>query len=304
MDLLHHHLDRARATGSAFARTVRHGPWGLRLDVGAPLVVHVVIEGRTTIWLDDDPAGAVELGPGDVAVVSGGRGHRMAHRLGARCQPIERFVTGDAGVPADGPRVDFLCGAYRFEGDTQHLLVDGLPPLGVVRPGPGDRLRLATDLLAWELAEPTAGQQTAVDRLLDLMLVLLIREAYGRDGEHAPAWYAAADDPRVREPMRAMHERPAAPWSVPKLAGLAGLSRARFARVFTELLGQTPMGYLTDLRMSLARDRLRDPAATLAQVAHEVGYADAYAFAAAFKREHGVAPGRWRQQLAATGAPT
>src|SRR5687767_6546759 len=162
MDLLQEHLTRARASGSVFARTVRHGPWGLALEPGLPLVVHVVVEGRVSVWLDEtdgDPAsGPVDLGPGDVALVSGGRGHRLAHRAGARCRSLERFALDDEGTPADGARVDFLCGAYRFDGDAGRTIVAGLPPLLAVRPAPGDRLRLATDLLAWELAEPSAGQ--------------------------------------------------------------------------------------------------------------------------------------------------
>lgn len=296
MDLLHQHLARARASGSAFARTVRHGPWGLALDTGLPLVVHVVVEGRVALWLDDADVAPVELGPGDVALVSGGRGHRLAHRTGARCRTLDRFQLEAEGTPDAGPRADFLCGAYRFEGDAGRVLVDSLPPLLVVRPGPGDRLRLTGDLLAWELADPYSGQQTAVDRLLDVMLVQLLRESFGSDCEHAPRWYAAASDPRVGVPLQALHERPGHPWTVTELAALAGLSRAAFARAFGDRLDQTPMGYLTDLRMSLARDRLRVTATTLSQVAHEVGYADAYAFAAAFKRVHGVAPGRWRTQ--------
>lgn len=299
MDLLQQHLERSRASGSVFARTVRHGPWGLALAAGEPLVVHVVVEGRVAVWLDDAPGGAppaVELGPGDVALVSGGLGHRLAHRAGARCRSLPAFAQDDEGTPDDGPRVDFVCGAYRFDGDAGRHLVGGLPPLLVVRPGPGDRLRLATDLLSWELAAPTAGQQTAVDRLLDVLLVHLLRESFGRECELAPRWYAAGDDPRIGAPLRALHERPEHPWTVSELAGVAGLSRAAFARAFADLLGQTPMSYLTDLRMSLARDRLRDPAVALGQIAREVGYADPYSFAAAFKRLHGAPPGRWRSR--------
>lgn len=46
--------------------------------------------------------------------------------------------------------------------------------------------------------------------------------------------------------------------------------------------------------MVLARDALVRPNATVATVAREVGYANEFSFAAAFKRAHGVAPGRWR----------
>ncbi len=48
--------------------------------------------------------------------------------------------------------------------------------------------------------------------------------------------------------------------------------------------------------MTLARDHLRTGELTLAQVAARTGYASPYAFAAAFRRHHGLPPGQWRQQ--------
>ena len=78
------------------------------------------------------------------------------------------------------------------------------------------------------------------------------------------------------------------------LAAEAALSRSAFARRFTELLGLGPLAYLTDWRMALARERLRDSDDRLAAVAQSLGYGSEFAFAAAFKRHHGAAPGRWR----------
>jgi AraC-like DNA-binding protein len=56
------------------------------------------------------------------------------------------------------------------------------------------------------------------------------------------------------------------------------------------------MQYLTDWRMTLARDHLRTDELTLAQIAACTGYASPYAFAAAFRRHHGCPPGQWRQR--------
>jgi len=82
---------------------------------------------------------------------------------------------------------------------------------------------------------------------------------------------------------------------VPELAALSGLSRAAFARIFQIALGQAPMQYLTEWRMTLARDHLRAGELTLAQIGARTGYASPYAFAAAFRRHHRVPPGQWRQ---------
>ena len=93
-----------------------------------------------------------------------------------------------------------------------------------------------------------------------------------------------------------MHEDASHPWTVPELAAISGLSRAAFARAFRDALGQAPLQYLTDWRMTLARDHLRADELSLASIAAAVGYGSPYAFAAAFRRHHGIPPGAWRQQ--------
>jgi AraC-like DNA-binding protein len=93
-----------------------------------------------------------------------------------------------------------------------------------------------------------------------------------------------------------MHEDAGHSWTVPELATISGLSRAAFARVFRDALGQAPLQYLTEWRMTLARDHLRAGELSLANIAGMVGYGSPYAFAAAFRRHHGIAPGAWRQQ--------
>ncbi|MHA6765655.1 helix-turn-helix domain-containing protein [Streptacidiphilus sp. PAMC 29251] len=85
-----------------------------------------------------------------------------------------------------------------------------------------------------------------------------------------------------------------------KLAAVSGLSRAAFARAFRDALGQAPMQYLTEWRMSLARDHLRVDELTLAQIADTIGYGSPFAFAAAFRRHHAEPPGTWRQRERAT----
>ena len=81
------------------------------------------------------------------------------------------------------------------------------------------------------------------------------------------------------------------------------MSRATFARVFHQVLEQAPMQYLTDWRMTLARDLLLAQEATMDEIAAETGYSTVYAFATAFRRHHGEPPRRWQEHaLAATPA--
>jgi methylphosphotriester-DNA--protein-cysteine methyltransferase len=60
-------------------------------------------------------------------------------------------------------------------------------------------------------------------------------------------------------------------------------------------VGQLPMQYLTDWRMTLARERLLANELTIGQIAQRTGYSSPNAFAATFRRHVGLLPARWRQ---------
>ena len=300
MDILQDHLARARASGGVFARSVARPPWGLRLPGTIQLALHTVMQGRAWLWLED-PRDAVELAPGDLALVVGGPDHHIAYERGAACLSPERFREQHADDEhaahehADhrGATV-FLCGAYRFSGDVGRGLIQTLPPILLLSAAAHDPLHDVIVLLSRELSGPAPGQQTVLDRLLDVLLVLAMRACF-EQSPTAPRWYQAYTDPRLSPALHAIHSDAGHPWTVPELANLSGLSRPAFARNFERALGQAPMQYLTDWRMALARDYLRTGELTLDQIANRTGYASPNAFAAAFRRHHGQPPGHWRQ---------
>jgi transcriptional regulator GlxA family with amidase domain len=102
-------------------------------------------------------------------------------------------------------------------------------------------------------------------------------------------------DRQVERALEAMTARPEHRWTVESLAKLAGLSRAAFARRFVRSTGAPPLEYLTDLRMQLAAARLRETDEPLVAIAISVGYVSEFAFAKAFKRRFGRAPGLFRR---------
>jgi AraC-like DNA-binding protein len=210
---------------------------------------------------------------------------------------LEQFQArhGDDDRHPPGSANIFLCGAYVFSGDVGKGLLEALPPVLTLSAAANDPLHDVIGLLSSELGTSAPGQQTVLDRLLDILLVLAIRAWFQRS-PHAPRWYQASADPRLGPALTAMHTDATHAWTVPELAALSGLSRAAFARIFQLALGQAPMQYLTEWRMTLARDHLRAGELTLAQIGARTGYASPYAFAAAFRRHHGVPPGKWRQQ--------
>ena len=189
-----------------------------------------------------------------------------------------------------------LCGAYEVAPARVHPMLLDLPE--VVHLPARDELRSAIQLLDAEMQRPRLGSDALVPALLDTLLVYLLRAWFTEQpARPATGWAAALNDPVVSAALRAVHRDPAHPWTVAKLAAEAGLSRAPFALRFAALTGRPPMTYLTWWRMTVAARLLRESDAPLSAVAGEVGYRSEFAFAAAFKREHGIAPGRYRRAV-------
>jgi AraC-like DNA-binding protein len=112
---------------------------------------------------------------------------------------------------------------------------------------------------------------------------------------------AASGGPEVAHPgiaaaLREIHENPHRPWTVGRLSEVAGMPRTAFSRLFTTAVGRPPMRYLTGWRLGRAARLLRETDAALASIAPRVGYSTEFAFSAAFRREYGVSPGRFRSE--------
>ena len=311
MDVLTDMLQRSRARGAAFSHSTARGEWGVRFPEATQLAIHGILGGEAFAWTGR-PDDARRVLAGDVVLVRGPSPHQMGHVPAA---DVVEFECHSASAPPSGGvlRVEFgsgtgdpttfFCGAYRFEGDLCAGLLGGLPGLTVVRPRAGSSLRATIDVFAGELLQESAGQQALLDSLLDVILVQALREQLAADLDAAPTWFRAMADPGVGAALRAIHADPQREWTVAGLAAEAALSRATFARRFTRLLGLAPLAYVTDWRMALAREQLRAGDAGLAAIARSLGYASEFSFAAAFKRHHGVAPGRWRAAAADSTHP-
>lgn len=316
MDVLSGLLDGPRAHDAFVLRSLLEPPWGLRVADEAPLTLMAVVRGEAVVRLDTGERR--HLVAGDVGIRCGREPYEVVDADATAPQivihPGQRCATPDGvelhdvmslgvrtwGNSATGSTV-VLTGTYRLDGEVSRRLLAALPPLLVVPHGGDDRL---VSLLAEEVVRDAPGQQTVLDRLLDLVLIESLRRWLASQGGDAPAWFRAAGDPIVGAALRLMHDDPAHPWTVASLAGRVGVSRALFARRFTELVGEPPMTYLTSWRLALAADLLRDPDGTVTSVARQVGYGTPFALSAAFKRAHGVSPidHRRRHDLVASAA--
>jgi AraC-like DNA-binding protein len=296
-------LDGPRARRAFVLRALVDPPFGIRVADDAPLTVLAVLRGTVHVRREGAATASVEAGglvlargPGvwvvadspdrrpTVAVLPGNvtatlDGDPLCHDL-------------DLGTRAWGSRPDaavaMLVATYDSPGDVGAAVLTALPPLVTLdRSAWDDGL---VRVLETETARDAPGQDAVLDRLLDVVLVAGLRAWLTSPACDAPGWYRGRRDPLVAAALDRLHADPAAPWTLGRLAAATGTSRATLARRFTALVGRPPMAYLTHWRLALAADLLRTPGATVASVAHRVGYATPYAFSTAFRRERGVPP--------------
>jgi AraC-like DNA-binding protein len=209
-----------------------------------------------------------------------------------RGAPGDVVAPGASGAPSSGPVTTFLSATWELASQVTGRLLDAMPPVGVVRAGELDPA--LADLLAREVGRELPGQDVVLDRLVDLVLVSAVRQWFARPGSQPPAWWTARSDPVVGSALALIHDEPAGDWSLERLAAEVHVSRATFSRRFTELVGVSPMAYVSQWRLAAAADLLRSGSGTVEQIAGQVGYASPFAFSAAFRREHGLSPRAYR----------
>ncbi|WP_328524740.1 AraC family transcriptional regulator [Kribbella sp. NBC_00359] len=308
MDVLDDLLAGTRARDGVFNLTIMDPPWAVEIRDEAPLALATLVRGSG--WVTRGGIPPVRMAEGDVAIFTGASPYVVGDSV--ETAPQLRIHPGGVCEPLPGAPVDYSArlgvrtyggrasgavmvasGTYQVAGDVSRRLVTALPPVLVVPAA--DVAGSVMDMVSSEIQRDAAGQQSVLDRWLDLALITTLRAWFDRPESQAPGWYQAQSDPIAGTALRLLHEDPAYPWNVTELADRVGASRASLARRFTALVGEAPMSYLTGWRITLAADQLRATRDTVETIARRVGYANAFALSVAFKRVRGTTPTAHRQ---------
>ncbi|CAO5238511.1 AraC family transcriptional regulator [Frankia sp. AgKG'84/4] len=312
MDLLADVLTVAGVRGTVAATVHAGDPWGLRLFRISAAAFHALTAGTAWLRLPGQPP--IRLMPGDVVLLPAGSEHGLAGDPQGPLDPFDHAAS-KAALAAGGrldlgtrpARTKILCASYRHDPAVTIPLFTLLPevvhiPAGSPGAGPlADTVRL----LANELAEPGPASATLLDRLVDVLLIQVLRGwLHATPTTPSVSWLRALNDPTVSAALSALHANPGHAWTLTSLASQVGVSRATLARRFPALVGESPAAYLTRWRMDLAARRLRDTDDPVHVIARAAGYTSEYAFSRAFARDRATPPGRYRTRSRRGTAPT
>jgi AraC-like DNA-binding protein len=285
---------------------------------------HILMGGHCVVECDGCPR--VETDSGDVVVFPHGHAHTMRSEDSAESIPLDHVLSRpspdalpNVSLGGGGRRTRLICGylncnqrfAPLFEALPSMLIVRRRTDYGTVEAIDGAPCKaadvpqesstwLATTLkfMVNEALVARPGNAAMVGRLTELMFVEIIREYMQQLNPRERGWLAALQDPYVGKALRFLHESPMRPWTVDVLAHEVAISRSGLAQRFTRLLGESPMKYLSEWRMHLAKQMLRDRGDNIQSIAERVGYESQPAFNRAFKKATGSPPAVWRRAAA------
>jgi AraC-like DNA-binding protein len=302
MDALTAVLAVAGVRGTVAATLDAAEPWGLTLDAVPGAAFHAVTDGLA--WLRITGRAGLRLMPGDVVLLPTGIAHSLSSGPGAGTTPFDHaaaeraLAAGESLRLGTGPgQTRILCASYRQDPAVTVPLLTLLPDvLHIPARQAGTALDATLRLLASEISQPQPGAAAVLDRIVDILLVQLLRAWLATDPARprTPSWLSALTDPVAGPALAVLHTQPGRDWTIPSLAAAIGVSRATLARRFPAQVGCTPAAYLTRWRMDLAAVRLRDTDDTVGAVARSLGYTSEYAFNRAFTRHRRIPPGRYR----------
>lgn len=334
MDLLSEVLRVVRLSGALHFRGEFRHPWAFsssrpemlaaRLGVpdGSVTPFHVVTEGNC--WITTGTLPPIRVEQGDVIIFPRGDMHVMASALDVPPVPIAQIYNNPSHdqvtvmrYGGDGDSARFICGFLHADQQFDPLL-SSLPALLWVRlrahgleletiDASGARSvqpitsrqevewwQASLRYLIAESAEPGPGNRAVLARLTESLFVEVLRWQL-RHAEHGHGgWLAGLHDPQVGRVLSLIHALPGRPWTVDEFAKEAAISRAALAKRFVDLVGQSPIHYLTSWRMQLARHLLRESTLGIGEIAGRVGYESEAAFNRAFRRLVGSPPATWR----------
>lgn len=266
------------------------GTWAVDTSGSKRIPFHIIGSGEA--WLHFDGVQPQHLRARDLIVFP-----RDARHIIADSQKCPLPAQVNAPVSSEGSGTSMICGFFEFRNPALFPFLEALPELVLLssREHGAGRTDQLIDLMCAELTEAKPGHYAAVDQIAFLIFVEVIRREMAL-GRVESGLLQALFDAKVGRALSAMHSSPERSWTLATLAEEAAMSRASFADRFSQMVGVTPMKYLTSWRMTEARRLLQTTALSIAQIAQRSGYDSEAAFRKAFRNTLGVTPGKVRKQ--------
>jgi AraC family transcriptional regulator, activator of mtrCDE len=268
---------------------------------------HIVTEGSCLLHLTAEDR-SILLQAGDVAVLPHGSAHVVHGPNNRHDAPGPFGIRGQRGgailIKANTdrkPDTQLVCGRLKFDHAGKNLVLSALPNAIVARAeqgNPAPHARCLTTLVKEELDAARPGAAAIASDLASALLVMVVRTHL--EADRGPnTILSLLGHPKAARAVVAMLERPGRAWTLDELAEVANASRASLVRMFRQAAKMSPLAFLAETRLELARRKLLASSSSLAAIAADVGYQSESAFSRAFHVRYGLRPGQARKRVPA-----
>jgi AraC family transcriptional activator of mtrCDE len=302
MDSLSHLVRTLSVSGRVDLHCLLAGIWIADQPKAAPghVPYHVIFSGKVRVRIGSS---AQEFEAGDILIFPHGAGHVLESvALDADNTPsndsVQQHFNGvvtEITHHGDGPTLEMLCGEFVL-GEAGIWLLRALPDVLPIRAKERPSILSLIGMMRDESVEPKPGSAAVVNELSTALFTLLMRRVMTEKYVNGSV-LALLADARISRAVDAVLQNPAQAWTVDALAKQAHLSRATFARRFTQCSGMAPLEWVTQVRMELAARLLTHEGMAANHVAQRCGYASEAAFGRVFKKHYQVGPGAYRRSM-------
>jgi AraC-like DNA-binding protein len=277
-------------------------PWGMDSSKSAFAQFHVVVRGRCVLKMDGK-AEPITLYGGDMVLFPHGTPHQIMDDLQTECrsgkQVVETIMRGDAFFEGEETNSTLICGHYELDQSLDHPFYQSLPKLIHLKsadPISANGLDTIINMIIQETQSSKLGASTISTKLAEVLFIKVIRH-YLESISRNNSFLNALKDRKIQEVLNLIHEYPQENWSLISLSRKVGISRTLLANKFRELVGQTPMKYLFNWRMQMAKKLLQNTDQTSFEVSSQIGYQSETAFNRAFKAHFDLTPHKFKRSL-------
>lgn len=301
-------LDSLRMESAFFTQSRLRMPWGLEMPpMSNCMMFHIVVDGSAVFRIGTTD---LKLNTGDFILFPKGEGHVLSDGSCKSFTPLgelpikavtERYETLEFG--GHGQQTAMVCGVLLFQHPLAIKLLGILPSYIVIREDSNKPINMVdniSSLLDAETSTIGIGAEAVIARLADILVITAMRQHLLELSDDKIGWLGALEDNRIGNALKLIHDTPDHHWSLDELAQNVGMSRTSFAQQFKRLVGNTPMEYLTEWRMSLAYSKLQLSKDSMLAIALDIGYQSEAAFSRAFKKVIGQSPNEIRKAYQAT----
>ena len=282
------------------------GDWAFSSEEQPAFMAHIVLHGNAFLQIKEDVS--LQLNTGDLVLIAAGSEHTLRSQAQqtlteqVSITPLFEGLREDAielgQENANHHRALILSIRCHMDMLMARPLIHALPTYlhvqNILHAQEPEWLRIGLYFVAAETQRIQPGRHKIMDHIISILFIECVRD-YIAQLTDQNNWLAALNHAELSHALMAIHGRPEHAWTVETLADTCCMSRSKFASVFHQMIGETPLAYLQQHRLRLASQYLRQGQLPIQQIAYRVGYSSETAFSQVFKRYYQVSPKQYRQ---------